>query len=151
MKQKVYAYLVRGGKELLVFDHVDFPEAGTQVPGGSLDPGESIEEGVLRELFEETGIGGGPSVASASVAPQARWGARPVRYLGAFPWWFEAQGIWHERHVYHLEPTAELPDEWIHTVSSGTEDRGLRFRCYWIPLAEARDRLCAQMGDYWPE
>lgn len=134
MKQKVYAYLVRDGKELLVFDHVDFPEAGIQVPGGSLDPGESIEDGVIRELVEETGCG-----------------ARPVRYLGAFPWWFEAQGIWHVRHVYHLEPTTELPDEWIHTVSSGTEDKGLRFRCYWIPLAEARERLVAQMGDYWRE
>jgi 8-oxo-dGTP pyrophosphatase MutT (NUDIX family) len=133
MKQKVYAYLVRNGKELLVFDHVDFPEAGTQVPGGSLDPGETIEAGVLRELFEEAGV----------------QGARPVRYLGAFPWWFEAQGVWHERHVYHLEPTEPLPDEWVHIVSGGVEDKGMRFRCYWIPLAEAKERLVASLGDYW--
>lgn len=133
MKQKVYAYLIRGGQELLVFDHFDFPEPGTQVPGGSLEPGESVEEGVRRELLEETGV------ASVSL----------VGYLGAFPWWFESQGIWHERHVYHLEPTEPLPDEWIHIVSNGVADKGLRFRCYWIPLAEASERLCAQMGDYW--
>lgn len=26
------------------------------MPGGHIDPGESLEEGVIRELFEETGI-----------------------------------------------------------------------------------------------
>lgn len=138
MKQKVYAYLVRqsgSGPELLVFDHVDFPEAGTQVPGGTLDPGESPEEGVLRELFEESGVGG----------------ARLVRKLGAFPWWAEHLSVWHQRHVYHLENAGDLPVHWLHIVSAGEGDKGLRFRFYWIPLTEAKERLIANMGDYWTE
>lgn len=133
MKQKVYAYLVRG-EELLVFDHLDFPEAGTQVPGGSLEPGESIEEGALRELFEEAGVV-----------------ARPVRYLGAHPWWQESQGLWHERHILHLEPVGPLLDEWVHVVSHGAQDKGLRFRFFWILLAEAPGRLIASLGEYWSQ
>jgi 8-oxo-dGTP pyrophosphatase MutT (NUDIX family) len=138
MKQKVYAYLIRRtetGPELLVFDHVDFPEAGTQVPGGTLDPGERPEAAVLRELFEESGVDG----------------ARLVRRLGAFPWWAEELAVWHERHLFHLEPTGDLPDGWVHIVSAGEGDKGLRFRCFWIPLAEAKERLIANMGAYWTE
>lgn len=32
-----------------------FPNAWV-VPGGHIDPGESLEDGVIRELHEETGI-----------------------------------------------------------------------------------------------
>ena len=40
--QKVYAYITRA-EQLLVFSHVDFPEAGIQVPGGTLEPGDQLE------------------------------------------------------------------------------------------------------------
>lgn len=35
---KVYAYITHE-ERLLVFKHVDFPEVGIQVPGGTLDAG----------------------------------------------------------------------------------------------------------------
>jgi 8-oxo-dGTP pyrophosphatase MutT (NUDIX family) len=35
-------------KELLVFDHRDHPNAGTQVPAGRIDPGETLEQCLLR-------------------------------------------------------------------------------------------------------
>ena len=56
------AYVTRerdGVKELLVFDHRDDPSAGTQVPAGRLDPGETLEQCLLRELDEEAGIDDG--------------------------------------------------------------------------------------------
>jgi ADP-ribose pyrophosphatase YjhB (NUDIX family) len=46
---RVVAYVTRGD-ELLVFEHRDHPEEGTQVPAGRLDPGEALEEGLAREL-----------------------------------------------------------------------------------------------------
>ncbi|MBA3384831.1 MAG: NUDIX domain-containing protein [Actinobacteria bacterium] len=56
---RVLAYVTRereGRKELLVFDHRDYPSAGTQVPAGRLEPGEELEAGLLRELEEESGL-----------------------------------------------------------------------------------------------
>jgi 8-oxo-dGTP pyrophosphatase MutT (NUDIX family) len=52
---RVVAYVTRGD-QLLVFEHRDLPEAGTQVPAGRLDLGELLEEGLARELVEEVGI-----------------------------------------------------------------------------------------------
>ena len=59
VRPKVLAYVVRPGEtgpELLVFDHVGIPEAGTQVPAGTVDPGERPEQALVREVLEETGV-----------------------------------------------------------------------------------------------
>lgn len=59
VRQKVLAYLVRfseGVPEVAVFDHVDAPAAGTQVPAGTLEEGESLEAACLREVAEESGV-----------------------------------------------------------------------------------------------
>lgn len=51
-----YVIRVRTVAELLVFDHVGMPEAGTQVPDGGVEPGEELASAVLREAAEETGL-----------------------------------------------------------------------------------------------
>lgn len=38
--KKVYSYITHQDL-LLLFVHVDFPEAGIQVPGGTVEPGET--------------------------------------------------------------------------------------------------------------
>lgn len=58
-KNKVLAYIIRDGErgqELLAFTHRDYPEAGLQVPGGTLDEGEGPLSGILREIKEEAGL-----------------------------------------------------------------------------------------------
>ncbi|MGW8478858.1 NUDIX domain-containing protein [Streptomyces sp. NPDC055898] len=55
---RVAAYVVRhcAVPELLVLDHVGMPEAGTQVPAGGVKAGEGMDEAVLREVAEESGL-----------------------------------------------------------------------------------------------
>ncbi|HEX9494389.1 MAG TPA: NUDIX domain-containing protein [Candidatus Limnocylindria bacterium] len=52
--RKVLCYVVRDGR-LLVFDHRDHPDAGVQVPAGTLHDGEDPAAGAVRETEEETG------------------------------------------------------------------------------------------------
>ena len=134
-RQKVQCYITRlraSTSQVLVFEHVDFPEAGIQVPGGSIDPGETASEAALREAWEESGLPG----------------LRVKRYIGAFCWWYEALKEEHERHVFHLETSQPLPERWQHTVSAGEGDKGLRFAYYWLDAAAATHALSGDQGEY---
>ncbi len=55
--RKVLIYVVRGDS-LAVFRHRDLPEAGIQVPAGTVKRGEGDAEAALREAHEETGLHG---------------------------------------------------------------------------------------------
>jgi ADP-ribose pyrophosphatase YjhB (NUDIX family) len=55
MYRRVVAYVLRD-RELLVFEHRDFPDAGTQVPAGTVEENEAVEVAVVREVCEETGV-----------------------------------------------------------------------------------------------
>jgi 8-oxo-dGTP pyrophosphatase MutT (NUDIX family) len=117
---KLCACLVRegsAGPELLVFDH---PQAGTQIPKGTLEEGESHREGVLRELAEETGVRDVEIVRSVGT-----WRRRPV---------VEGRPELHTWEVFELRPTAPLADEWIHPCEGSEAERGLMLRCHWIAL-----------------
>jgi len=54
--EKVTAFITRPGRqetEMLLFAH---PHAGIQFPAGTVEEGETLEEAVLRETAEETGL-----------------------------------------------------------------------------------------------
>src|SRR5690606_12592633 len=51
---KAIAYIPRGDR-FVVFEEPDSPLVGIQVPGGTVEAGESLEAAVLREAYEETG------------------------------------------------------------------------------------------------
>lgn len=96
---KVYAYITNRDR-LLVFTHTHFPEAGTQVPGGTVDPGEDPAEAVLREAVEETGLDG---LVVAALLGEAEYD------LAAFG----RAEIAHRRY-YHLICPGDPPDAWTH-------------------------------------
>jgi len=134
-KQKVQCYITRehaGSLQVLVFEHIDYPDAGVQVPAGSIEPDETPEEAALREAWEESGI------------PELR----VKSYIGKFHWWYANRGEDHERHVFHLITPQTLPDRWEHTVSAGTEDKGLHFTFFWLDCNVAAQVLSGDQGDY---
>jgi 8-oxo-dGTP diphosphatase len=117
---RVLAYVTRerdGRRELLVFDHRDYPDAGTQVPAGRLEPDEDREAGLLRELEEEAGLAD----------------ARIVRKFAKFGPGELPHGRSYTNHAYELESPGAR-DEWEHTVVGDGDDRGLVFRYRWVPL-----------------
>ncbi len=117
---RVLAYVTRerdGRKELLVFDHRDYPNAGAQVPAGRLEPGEDIEAGLLRELEEEAGLAN----------------ARVLRKFGTFAPRELPHGRSYTNHAFEVE-ALDAPDAWEHVVGGDGDDAGLVFRYRWVPL-----------------
>ena len=127
--KKVLAYITRGD-ELLVFTHRDFPEAGVQVPAGTVEAGETLDAAVLREVHEETGL-----------APTA---VRIRAYLGNRLW--QAGSDNHDRHFYHLLLTAAAPDTWLHYELNAGTSEPLAFSFYWMKLSDPRLRLAGEQG-----
>jgi RimJ/RimL family protein N-acetyltransferase/ADP-ribose pyrophosphatase YjhB (NUDIX family) len=114
---KAFGYITRrhaGMTQTLVFTHRDYPEAGTQIPKGTVEEGERLEAAVLREVAEETGL-------------------RDLTLLGAVARdrHLSPDGSDSERYFYWLRAD-QAPDAWEHTVVSAGEDNGLVFQCRWI-------------------
>lgn len=137
VKRKAFAYIVRNGR-LAVFRHIDFPEAGIQVPAGSMRDDESPEDAVLREAREETGLDG----------------LRIVRFLGrdAFDRRLEDVPPPHEIHdrwFFELAIDGPVPDGWEAAEtdpSTGDHVDPIRFAFWWMPLAETESALIAGHG-----
>jgi 8-oxo-dGTP pyrophosphatase MutT (NUDIX family) len=119
-RRRVVAYVTRdrnGRRELLVFDHEDFPHLGLQVPAGRVDPGEDLETGLLRELEEEAGL----------------TNVRIVRELAGFEDHYPSR---YENHGFHVVLEEEAPDRWEHAVTGDGDDVGLVFQYRWVPLEQ---------------
>jgi 8-oxo-dGTP pyrophosphatase MutT (NUDIX family) len=133
VREKVYAYITQGDR-LLVFRHVDFPDAGIQVPGGTVLPGEPLRAAVLREICEETGLEDLDIVAELGDS----W---PVRDGSG------SSGEVHHRHFFHLRSGGPMPARWRH-AERDPADGGppIWFEFFWMPLADAPEALIAEMG-----
>ncbi|MFJ6512969.1 NUDIX domain-containing protein [Streptomyces sp. NPDC091406] len=138
---RVAAYVIRRhpSPALLVFDHMDFPEAGTQVPAGGVAPGEDPERAVLREVAEETGLRGARVVRRIAVdgRPHPETGQpRLTTYL-------------------LLDAPQDGPAEWEHRVRGDGGDAGMRFVCRFVPLplvhplADAQDAHLGRVDPGW--
>jgi 8-oxo-dGTP pyrophosphatase MutT (NUDIX family) len=117
-----------GGPELLIFTH---PQGTVQIPKGTVDPGESPREAVVRELEEESGL-----VAVSVVEPAhelARHVPRGPQGVGA-----DEDQTWH---LFRLRAVAGTPDTWRHEARGSDEEDGLVFDFAWVALAHAREAL----------
>lgn len=124
VRLRVACYVVREtarGHELLVFDHVDVPEAGTQVPAGGIEPGESVEEAAVREVAEECGLTGAVVVRELGVSDRPHGETGAPQHTTYVLMRYDGQGD-RER-----EP-------WIWRVGGTGDDEGMRFRCWFTPL-----------------
>ncbi|MBV7519911.1 NUDIX domain-containing protein [Ensifer sp. ENS12] len=120
--------------QLLVFDEPDFPEIELQVPGGTMEPGESPETSALREFVEETGLT--PS--------------RGLTHLVTKDYSFrkEGQTICHRRHYFHVALAGEQQKTWLHhEMTPFGGGAPIRFRFFWLGLDEASRRLGYGMQD----
>lgn len=116
MSAKAYGFVLRGegaARELLVFEHAGLPDAGLQVPGGTVEAGETPIEAVAREVLEESGLPleGWRAVASFDDGPQ-RW------------------------HCFAVATAMPLPDAWRCEPLGPERAQGLRFEYRWIALAD---------------
>ncbi len=115
VRKRVVGYVTRG-RELLVFEHAGV----TQLPAGRVDHDETLEEGVVREVEEETGV-------QVEVVSKLADGDEFERLVGRWP---------HESHAFHAVPVAETLDEWTHHVTGTGMDAGMAMPCRWVPLDE---------------
>jgi 8-oxo-dGTP pyrophosphatase MutT (NUDIX family) len=113
-RQRVLAYVTRereGTRELLVFDDPQHLHIGTQVPAGRLDPGDTLEGALLRELHEEAGI------ERASIVREIGTPDLPSAY---------------ENHAYEVRlDDPDAADTWEHVVQGDGDDAGLVFHYRW--------------------
>lgn len=138
---RVAAYVIRHRSvpELLVFDHVGTPAAGTQVPAGGVGPDEEPELAVLREVAEETGL------SDVAVVRQVAVEDKP----------HPESGQPRRTTFFFLRTSTDTPDAWEHRVSGDGEDADLTFACRFLslplkhPLADEQDAWLGRIDPLW--
>ncbi|MFP7478600.1 NUDIX hydrolase [Terribacillus saccharophilus] len=134
MVEKVLAYILSSRNstyQMLVHEHKDIPEAGLQIPGGTVDQGEDLAAALHREILEESGLLDLPSGELVASAPFLHPDKQEHQL----------------RHFYLIQTRQQLPDTWEHQVFGSGADNGLVFRYKWYditsipPLAASQDQF----------
>ncbi|MEP6909055.1 MAG: NUDIX domain-containing protein [Actinomycetota bacterium] len=100
-----------------MFDIVDDSDYTAIVPGGRIEPGETVEETMARELVEETGLE-----------------VRLLRHLGVReqPGWLDPSTR-EENHYVQATPTGPTLETWEH-LKVGEPGQEELVRCRWLPI-----------------
>ena len=133
---KVAAYIT-WDHQLLVFSQPEFPEAGIQIPSGTVDEGENFDIAVLREAFEETGLSG---LKIQSFLGTCVYDMRPIT----------GEKVDVHRHYYHLMVSSPVErsrwQHWEKTPSEGSTVPIL-FELYWVDFPDDVPELSGELGD----
>ena len=105
-----------------MFEHKDNPEAGLQVPGGTIEDDELLIDALYREIKEETGI--------------RREDLELKGKLNKTNYFPENRDVIYERNIFHLAFTGEEHDRWEHRVDGGGDDDGMTFCHRWVSVNE---------------
>ncbi|MCW3100036.1 MAG: hypothetical protein JWL77_5654 [Chthonomonadaceae bacterium] len=131
MPAKVCAYITHGSN-LLVFSHPDFPEAGIQVPAGTIEAGETPEAAVMREALEETGLTDLKRIGFLGECyyDMSAWGGDPQQH----------------RYFFHLELQGEALATWRHKETDGGKSEPIVFEFFWAKMPDEIPDLIAGHG-----
>lgn len=125
LKRKVLAYITKGeedNRQLLVFEHRDFPEAGLQVPGGTIERDELLIDALYREIEEESGIQREELVLCGK-----------LHKTNFYP---KDKDVVLERSVFHFDYAGEHDTPWDYEVHGDGKDEGLIFQFKWISVED---------------
>ena len=131
--EKAFAYITHEHR-LLLFRHPYADEAGIQVPAGTLKPGETPEDAVMREALEETGL------------PRLVFN----RYLGDDKFPRPERSEVHHRHFFHLTCADRPLESWRHFEPDPlqADQPPIIFEFFWAalpngipPLAPGHDKF----------
>jgi GrpB-like predicted nucleotidyltransferase (UPF0157 family)/8-oxo-dGTP pyrophosphatase MutT (NUDIX family) len=135
VRHRAYAYITHGSR-LLVFRHVNAPEAGLQVPAGTIEAGEDPAAAALREAREETGLDR-LTLVSLLVRDE-----RDMSDCGAN----ELQHRW----FFHLRCDGSPPQTWRHAETSDGREP-IEFEFFWADLPHGVPKLVADYDAYVPQ
>jgi 8-oxo-dGTP pyrophosphatase MutT (NUDIX family) len=136
IRRKAFAY-VTSGPRLLLFTHPEHPDAGIQVPAGTMAPGEVPAAAALREAREETGL---------TALRLGRWIGRDL--FDARPYGRDEH---HDRWFFHIV-CDEAPERWRHWESDPADGGPpIPFAFFWADVREPLPELIAGHGRFIPE
>jgi 8-oxo-dGTP pyrophosphatase MutT (NUDIX family) len=145
-RRKAFAYITSlttsvttGGQHLLVFSHPLSPEAGIQVPAGTMRDDESPPDAVLREAREETGL---THLTLVGLLGRQRYDVRP----------FGRDEV-HDRWFFHLTCEQETLARWRHDERdpSDAPDEVIPFDLFWVDLPDGVPPLIADHDRFLPD